>query len=563
MPSPFADDPRLAAMLSATRELTGPGQPFEMVEEMVLGEQILVFKDRARSMRQVLVEGTRFGDRDAYVFDDGTRITFTSLPRQAAAVAAHMRDKYQIGPGDVVGICAANCPQWLQVFWGATSMNAVVAGMNGWWTATEMRTAIELAEPSLLFMDEKRAARLDSDPGVPLVIVDRDFAPFLEAEDAALASSVIAEDDPAMLIFTSGTTGRPKAATHSHRTMVSNLSLQGFLAARSSLVAGHPIPTGPGPTRLSPFPLFHVAGMGLAVGTLMNGTKSVWPLGRFEPAKVVDLTIRENIAIWAGGMTHVARLLDSPELDRLPPKQLVSVGVGGSPTTPGIMRKVEDRFPHLKGTMSTGYGSTETGGVVSQAPNWMLRAIPECVGPALPTIQMRITDESGQEVADWVEGNVEVRSPYTMLCYWHNDQANAEIFRPGRWLLTGDFGWRDDGLFYIASRRRDLILRGGENIYPFEIENRLEEHPDVAEAAVFGVDDPVHGQVVKAVLVVPEGTVLSDDKVRAFCAETLAYYKVPEYIELRHEPLPRNPTGKVMKHVLSGAGASGFVGEDD
>jgi long-chain acyl-CoA synthetase len=318
----------------------------------------------------------------------------------------------------------------------------------------------------------------------------------------------------------------------------------------------------PQAVRLCPFPLFHVSGMGTAISTVMTGGKTVWPLGRFEPSRVVDLTLRENVALWSGGTTHIARLLDSPDIERVPPSQLLGIGVGGSATTPDIMRRIAVRFPHLSMSTSTGYGSTETGGIASWAPNWMLRAVPGCVGPLLPTVEARITDDRGAVLPDGTEGNIEIRSAITMLGYWRNDAANEETILPGRWVASGDFGRLEDGILTIASRRRDLIIRGGENIYPFEIEDRLEEHPDVVEAAVFGVDDATHGQTVKAVVVVRQGTVLDADVLRRFCAETLSSYKVPAHMEIGTAPLPRNATGKVMKHVLAGTSASAFVDED-
>jgi acyl-CoA synthetase (AMP-forming)/AMP-acid ligase II len=225
------------------------------------------------------------------------------------------------------------------------------------------------------------------------------------------------------------------------------------------------------------------------------------------------------------------------------------------------MRRAAERFPHLDNTMSTGYGSTETGGLATWAPNWMLQAAIDCVGPALPTVDVRITDETGAVVADGVEGNVEVRCPIVMLGYWRNDQANRETLLPGLWIRTGDFGRWEDGLLFLASRKRDLIIRGGENIYPFEIENRLDEHPDVLEAAVIGVDDPTLGQEVKAVVVVRQGSMLDADALRSFCAQTLASYKVPAHVDIRTSPLPRNATGKIMKHALADDAPAIFVEE--
>jgi long-chain acyl-CoA synthetase len=558
----IADDPRYLQMVQAQEALTAPGQPYEMATETVLGARVAVLRRRPHSLRQVLVDGcAAYGGDDCYVFDDGERITFAQLEGVVASVATSLRERYGIGPGDRVAICAANCPEWLVTFWAVASLNAVVVAMNGWWTGTEMRNAVALTEPSVLLMDEKRRARLEGDLGVPVIVAERDFAELMTG-DVALPNPAIAEDDPFMLIFTSGTTGRPKAATLSNRTVIGYVQLQLFIQDRSMLVAGVTKGDAPPSVRLSPFPLFHVSGMGTAVSTVMTGGKTVWPLGRFEPSRVVDLTLRENVAFWSGGTTHIARLLDSPDIERVPTAQLLGIGVGGSATTPDIMRRIAVRFPHLSMSTSTGYGSTETGGIASWAPNWMLRAVPGCVGPLLPTVAARITDDRGAVLPDGAEGNIEIRSALTMLGYWRNDAADKETILPGRWVASGDFGRLDDGILTIASRRRDLIIRGGENIYPFEIEDRLEEHPDVVEAAVFGVDDATHGQTVKAVVVVRQGTVLDPDVLRGFCAETLSSYKVPADLEIGTTPLPRNATGKVMKHVLAGTSASAFVDED-
>jgi long-chain acyl-CoA synthetase len=554
----FADDPRLVELFRVSEQLTEPGQPFEVVEEDVLGERVPVYRRRPHSLRDVLVNGASYGDRDCYVFGDGRRITFVDLVQQVASIAAGLRDRYGVCAGDRVAVCAANCPEWLLTFWAAASLDAVLVAMNGWWTGAEMRTALDLTTPTLLVMDERRRARLDSDPGVRTVIVEDDFAGIGVEETAALPDVPIAEDDPFMLIFTSGTTGRPKAAILSHRAVVAYLMTQAFTGARGAAIAGRTAPSGAAPVRLAPYPLFHVSGLSMAVGGVMTGAKSVWPLGRFDPAAVIALTKQEGVAMWGGGTTHVVRLLEHPDVETLDPHQLIGIGVGGSATPPAIIQLAEERFPHLTGTMSSGYGSTETG-LLSFAPNWMLRAAPDCVGPLMPGVSIRITDDRGDVVPDGTDGSIEARSSQSMLGYWHNDEANAEAILPGRWIRTGDFGRIEHGVLFIASRLRDLIIRGGENIYPFEIEYRLDQHPDVIEAAVYGVDDALYGQAVKAVVVVSPGATVTAGEVQAFCAETLASYKVPAVVEIRTEPLPRTATGKVMKQVLSGETANVFV----
>jgi acyl-CoA synthetase (AMP-forming)/AMP-acid ligase II len=567
----LAHDPRLVALLDTTARITGPGMPFEIVEEDVLGEPLPVYANRAHSMREVLLGAGRFGHRDCYVFGDGSRLTFDELVPQVASLATALRDTHGIGPGDRVAVCAANCREWLMTFWAVAALDAVLVAMNGWWTGPEMRNALELTEPELLMMDEKRRARLDGDPGVPTLVAEHDFAGLFDDPSATLPDVRIAEDDPFILIFTSGTTGRPKAAVLSHRSVISYLMEQTFIAARGMAMAGGnrsaaaPLPTGapddrPPTVRLAPYPLFHVSGMSMAVSTVLSGAPTVWPLGRFDAADVLRLTRDENISVWGGGTTHVVRLLQHPDIETIEPTQIASVGIGGSATPPDVIRQIEERFPHLESSVSSGYGSTETG-LISWAPGWMLKAAPDCVGPLMPTSQARITDDDGTELPPGAEGNIEARSWMSMLGYWRNDTANTETVRPGRWIRTGDFGRLDDGILYIASRKRDLIIRGGENIYPFEIEHRLDEHDEVVEVAVHGVDDPIHGQVVKAVVVVAPGSPLTEDEVRAFCALTLASYKVPEQVELRTEPLPRTANGKVMKQVLAGQAENAFVEE--
>jgi acyl-CoA synthetase (AMP-forming)/AMP-acid ligase II len=561
----FGEDIRLHALIEATDELTRPGAPFEVVTEKVLGQDVEVFVRRPYTLADVLDAAAARGDAECYVFSDGRRVTFSDLGKRATAVAELLHDRYGLVPGDRLAIAAANCPEWIAAFWAATCSGLVVVAMNGWWTGSEMRNAVDLAEPSLVLLDEKRRNRL-GDSKFPTAVIGPEWDA-CSSDDHLAVPPEMGEDDPSLLIFTSGTTGRPKAAVWSHRSVIGYLMLQSFMAARSAAMAakagrgaiGQSVP----PVRLAPYPLFHVSGLSMMGGSVMNGVKSVWPLGRFEPSAVIRLTKEEGITAWGGGTAHVVRLLESPELDSLPDRQLVSVTVAGSATTPDIIRRVEQRFPHLKGTVSTGYGSTETGGLATWAPNWMLAAAPDCVGPVLPTVSVRVTGDDGEVLSDGQEGNIEIRSAYTMLGHWGHPEADRDTIQPGRWVRSGDFGRLEQGVLFVASRRRDLIIRGGENVYPFEIENRFCEHPGVLEAAAFGVDDPIYGQKVKAVAVVRPGAGVDAEKIRSFCAEALAYYKVPDIIELTTSPLPRNASGKVMKHVLAGEAQSGFSADEE
>ena len=555
-----SQDPAAAVMA-----LLAPGAPFEMADEDVLGEVMQVFVQRARSLRQLLEQAGRFGDSDYAVFHNGGRrraLTFADHERRVASVAAALADR-GVGAGDRVAILAANCPEWIITFWATVSLGAVAVACNGWWTRDEIVHALAHTTPALLVADAKRLARLDgADPGMPVVVIEEDFVD-LEgfAPDAALPDIPIDEDQPALLQFTSGTTGRSKAAVLSHRSVVAFVQVVTFLGAAQVASVGLPS-TGPSRPRLAVFPMFHISGLQSASITPMaTGAGNVWPMGRFDPATVIQLTAEEGIYAWNGTATHVFRLLQDPMIETLDVSLVQNVAIGGSATTPELVRATEERFPHLVDTFTSGYGLTESGGMVSHAGNAMLQANADSVGMAMPTVGVRIVDEDGVEVPDGENGSICVRSPLVMLGYWEDVEATDQAFLPGRWLRTGDYGRLQGGELFLASRLRDLILRGGENVYPIEVEACLEQHPAVAECAVYGVDHETLGQEVKAVVVLVDGASLDLVGARAFCGEKLADYKLPEYLEVWAGPLPRNAGGKVIKAVLRGEVTQAFFEE--
>lgn len=550
----------LLTVEEADRRLQSPGSPFELAREEVLGVPMQVYKRRARSLRELLAASAAHGDKEYIVFSDGRRWTYREHLRDVASVAAALRDRHGIGHGDPVAILAANTPEWILTYWATVSLGAVVIAMNGWWAEDEIRYGLDLAKPKLLLGDRKRCERVANvEPACPVVEFESGFDAYLRhAPGAELPSNPIAEDDPCLLLFTSGTTGRPKGALVSHRTLVAFTMSTFYIGARRALVEP---PSGAAQgALLAAFPLFHLSGsMGSTTAGLAAGAKTVWPMGRFDPAATIALTRAEGITSWSGATTHLFRLIDHPEIESVDPRRFTQVGVGGSATTPELIRCVGERFPHLLDSIGSGYGSSETGGLVSYAHGFMLREAANCVGPPLPTVEIAILDDDGKPLPDGENGHIWVRSPLIMLEYLNNPKANAEALRPGRWVDTGDLGHMKGGRLHIESRLRDMIIRGGENVYPAEIENQIELHPGVAEVAVHGIPDRELGQRVKAVVVPREGVALEPEEIRTFAAGKLAYYKVPEVVEIRSEPLPRNATGKVMKHVLSGEGTNTFV----
>lgn len=547
-------------------KLTGPGAPFELVEEIVLGERMRVFKNRLPSLRAMLQQSALHGDKEYIVWRD-RRISYAEHLQRVASIAHALQQRYGIGKGDRVAILAENRPEWVMTFWATVSLGAIAVAMNGWWTADEIRYGIEDSEPRLLIGDRKRLERWTSSrPGPEVVEMESDFAALERgAPGAALPEVPLAEDDPAVILYTSGTTGRPKGAVSSHRGIVGFCQVNTvnglrMLLSRPPEAAAAP----PGPAHplcaLITTPLFHMSGLYAgAVMYLAVGAKTVYRSGRFDPLDILRLIEQERVTNWSalGNMAH--RVVTHPERHRFDLSSIGNIGSGGAPTSPDLQRRIRETFPRGGENMGIGYGSSESVAVVSTISGHELKRFPTSVGPILPGIEVEIRDAAGKVLAEGLEGEICVRSPYLMLEYWRKPDATAQTLLPGRWLATGDIGRIENGRLYINSRARDMILRSAENIYPVEIEHRLEEHPAVAEAAVYGVDHPELGQEVKAVVVPEAGARIDPAELQAFVAEKLAAYKVPAHWEIRSEPLPRNAVGKVLKEVLRGRAESIFV----
>lgn len=546
--------------------LFGPGGFFEITEELVGSQTYPVFAHRNRSIAELFDQTAAHGDNQFLVFADGRRYTYAEFRAASIATAHQLRDQHGVSPSDRVGICAANCPEWIFAFFGISLLGAIPVAYNGWWTVDEIRHASEVTEPSLLIIDQKRLDRLaGASLLMPTLTIESDFGALVEAGSANPAQTErptveIDEDDTALILFTSGTTGPPKGAIVPHRTVMGFIQTLWAIGAKAAMATGAaPVPSVP----LVVMPLFHLSGLySQLLMTMATGQKTVWTVGRFDPVQAMELTRQEGVNQWAGAVTHLYRIFDHPDFADFDASGIVRVSVGGSATTTEMIRTQDEHLPHLKGRASSGYGSTESGSVISLAGYAMLTEDPSCVGAVLPTVAVKITDDNGDEVSDGIDGNICVRSAYTINGYWNDPEATDELFLTDGWLLTGDFGHMRNGLLHLSSRTRDLVIRGGENIHPGEIEDRLEQHPDVAEVALIGVDDRDLGQKTKAVVVAHPGASPTADELQAFVGETLASYKVPDLIELRQDPLPRNATGKVIKTAVAAGVDPEQVGDE-
>ena len=552
-------------------QLTGPGGAFEVVTETVNGVEMKVYKDRMKSLRQVAELAAMRGDAQPFLVYGDRRWGFAQFVAEANSVSNTLKE-WGVQRGDRVAVLSANNPEWCLTFWGTVNIGAILVGLNGWWTADEILYGLEDSGAKILVADRKRLERVEGElknlPNLERVIVveddspERGWGPLVANPTPELPTDEIDEDDAAVIFYTSGTTGRPKGAISTHRSMIANLQNTIFGAMAGAMAGAQAaIPTG-GDTQTASLltsPLFHVSGChsGLVVG-LLAGIKIVIPEGRFEPEKVLGLIQDEQVTVWATVPTMVWRVCEWPERHDYDTSSIVSVAYGGSPSAGELQRMVKDTFPNVK-SMTNAYGLTESSSVATAISGAEFEERPTSVGRPMPVVDIRIVDGNGNEVPVGETGEVTIKGPIIMPGYWGKPEETAKSVKDG-WLYTGDIGRVDEeGYLYITDRAKDMIIRGGENIYCVEIEQRLVEHPAIADAAVIGVPHPELGEEVKAVVQVEPDHSITEDEVRQWVAETLAYFKVPTYVDLQSDKLPRNASGKLLKNVLRGEGEVSFA----
>jgi long-chain acyl-CoA synthetase len=560
--------------------LTGPGGPFEVVTDAVNGVEMRVFKDRMRSLREVAAMAAGRGDEQSYIVYGDRRIGFTEFVRGANSVSSVLAERYGVGQGDRVAVLSANNPEWCFTFWGIVNMGAILVGLNGWWKTDEIIYGLEDSGAKVLVADKGRFARVVEEveklPDLEAVfLVDADpaefggreklhrFAELLEAPSDSLPDAAIDEDDPAVIFYTSGTTGRPKGAISTHRSMIANLQNTIYNTVAGSMSGGMDVDLSGGASEqtasLLTSPMFHVSGChsGIVVG-LLGGVKLVVPVGKFEPEKAMQLIEDERITVWATVPTMVWRVVEHPDRHEYDLKSIKTVAYGGSPSAAELQRRVQETFGAVR-TLGNAYGLTESSSVATAIGGQEFLDRPNSVGRPMPVVELRIVTADGTDAPTGQLGEVLIKGPIIMPGYWNKPEATADTVTEG-WLHSGDIGYVDEeGYLYITDRAKDMIIRGGENVYCVEIENRLSEHPAVAEAAVIGVPHQSLGEEVKAVVRIEPGQSITEDEVRSWVAETLANFKVPTYVELVDEALPRNASGKLLKNVLRGEGEVSFA----
>ncbi|MHB8318802.1 MAG: class I adenylate-forming enzyme family protein [Acidimicrobiales bacterium] len=575
------------SIAEVTAQLTARGALFEMGEEDIRGIRTRVWKAAPASLRTVFDMSAGHGDADFLVYED-ERVTFGEHFEIASTLARRMRDVLGVSKGDRVAIAMRNLPEWVIAFWGATVAGAVVTPLNAWWTGDELHFALKDSQSKICFVDTERAERLGPFLGglvdlTALVVVDElrngepegpsapvpgappverwTFEALLGSVDRGVSPPDVSIDpeDDATIFYTSGTTGRPKGAVGTHRNACTNLMNLFFINSRNTARFGSAIvdsSQGLQSSFLLSVPLFHATG---CLATMITNTAAGGKLvmmHHFDPERALELIEREKITTIGGVPAMVMQILDSRDLEWRDISTVKSLAYGGAPAPPDLVRRIEKHFPGRQ--PSNGYGLTETSAATSMNVGEDYLRKPDSVGPAVPVCDVAVVPEDydGLEpdpslpCGPAVVGELWVKGPQVVRGYWNRPEETGQVFTRG-WLHTGDIARIDEeGFIYIVDRAKDVIIRGGENVYSVEVEAALAEHPAVADCAVIGVPSPILGEEVAAVVNLRPEARVSADELSRHVRDRLAAYNVPSHYWFRDAPLPRNPAGKVLKRAL-------------
>jgi acyl-CoA synthetase (AMP-forming)/AMP-acid ligase II len=548
--------------------ITGEHGPFPLQEARINGETRTVFGGLPGNLRDLYLFAASYGDTDCLVYQD-QRLSFNEVVGQVLKLADALSTRYGVKKGDRVAIAMRNCPEWCLAFMAITSIGAVAVPMNSWWQGEELAYALRDSETCLAIVDGTRFSRMSGwleqsglavigfDTGGKALPTKVDRLEGLLAGDQVLAAPTleILPEDPALVLYTSGTTGHPKGVLSTQRNVISAIGTWLVLVSAINVLQGTEQQQSDNQIGiLMAIPLFHVTGLhSMFLLSLAIGRKIVM-MHKWDVDQALELIEAERITHFNGVPTMSMELMNHPRLADFDLSSLMDVSSGGAARPAEQVAMLVERFPGA--TASQGYGLTETNavGCVIGQDDYLLR--PGSVGrPTAPLVELKIINQDGSELAEGGVGEIWIRSPAVPMGYLNRPEATSETFTDG-WCHTGDVGYVDaDGFLHIVDRLKDIIIRGGENISCLEVEEALYSHPEIEEAAVFGLPDERLGEIVGAVVKTRSGAELATDLVREFLRERLAAFKIPVHLWCQGEQLPRIASGKIDKKVLRAAWA--------
>ncbi|MEV4064808.1 class I adenylate-forming enzyme family protein [Nonomuraea dietziae] len=533
-------------------QLTAEGQLFE-TEELESG--IRTWKHAPGHFRTMLENSRWQGEKDFLIYED-ERISYEQHYRLAATLANRLVEEYGVVKGDRVAIAMRNYPEWVVSFSAVLAAGAIAVPLNAWWTAQELAYGVSDSGAKVLIADGERAERL-AGTGVPLIVTRgapqegaRAFDEVLGEvrADVTLPSVELSPEDPATIFYTSGTTGLPKGALGSHRNLGQAPMTVAYSLIRAVVMAGKDPSgtTGERRVTLLTVPLFHVTGcFAVMTGTMFTGG-ALALMYKWDPLLALQLIEREKITGMTGVPTNAWQLLSHPDVDKYDLSSLTGISYGGAPAPPKLMERITNELPGR--APSNGYGMTETTALAINNSGADYARKPDSIGLPSAVVDVRISDPSGAPLPVGEVGELCLRGPNVIMGYWNKPSATAETFVDG-WLHTGDLARVDEeGFVYIVDRAKDMVIRGGENVYCAEVEAALFEHPSVDDAAVIGVPHDELGEEVGAVIRLSAPA--TPEELTAFLKERIAGFKVPAHFWFRDAELPRNPGGKILKTRL-------------
>jgi len=546
--------------------LTAPGAKFEMDEIVIRGLRTRVWKNAPPSLRWLAEAARQHGERVFLIHED-ERVSYEAHFRAVAALAAALVGM-GVRKGDRVALAMRNLPEWPAAFFATVSIGAVLVPLNAWWTGAELEYGLRDSGAKVLVVDGERYARVEAHltglSALARVVVARATGPIGDATaletllgkpndwaalpDAALPDAEIAPDDDATIFYTSGTTGSPKGALGTHRNLVTNILSSGYNGARTYLRRGETPPEPSPKVLLTVIPLFHVTACSATLmGAIATGSTMVF-MRRWDPVRAMELIERERVTLTGGVPTIAWQLIEHPDRHRYDLSSLESIAYGGAPSAPDLVRRIWEEFGALPGN---GWGMTETMATVTGIAGEDYLHRPTSAGPPVAVADLKIMDADGVvELPTGEVGELWARGPMVVRGYWNKPEATVETFVDG-WVRTGDLARLDDeGFCYIVDRAKDMVIRGGENIYSSEVENALYTHPAVTDAAVIGLPHRTLGEEPAAVVHLAPGTATSEAELQAWVRARLATFKVPVAIRFVRETLPRNANGKILKREL-------------
>ena len=554
--------------------VTAPGMACEVAEAVIDGRALRIWKNAPPSLAAVLAHSRSHGERIAFVHED-ERVSFEAHWRAAAAFARTLSEA-GVRKGDRVAIVMRNLPEWPVAFYAATALGAIVTPLNAWWTGPELIYAVEDSGARIVILDGERHARFGRElaecPGVERLYVVRPEAPLQDACAVDLAAVIglpdrwadlpdvpppaveIEPEDDATLFYTSGTTGRPKGVLSSQRAITSNILTAVSATHRAFFRRGEtppPVdPNAPQQSALISVPFFHVTGCVAMLNVAVFSGAKLAMMRKWDPIRAFELIERERLASAGGVPTVVWQLIEHPERDKYDLSSLVTLAWGGAPSAPELVRRIKAVFPESQ--PGQGWGMTETSGAFSNHIGEDFQHRPDSCGPASPVGALKIVDpvDGVTERPVGEVGELWAFGPMVARGYWNDPEATARTFVDG-WVRTGDLARLDDeGFCYIVDRAKDMLIRGGENIFCIEVENVLYDHPAIMDAAVFGLPHHTLGEEPAAAVALKPGAALTETDLLAWAAGRMAAYKRPVRILIHDGPLPRNANGKILKGDL-------------